>query len=374
MESTSSLSELLHSLDATTYFFVTSGIFIGIVALVFFVLGWWFGGLLWRRYKRRCRTAETTIESLKHEIAQLKRCIAGQSARAQGSGSSLGMQETAAYEPAEEIGPVDDTPSPSLPPPAGQPFTLWTLPCEEQEAEYHPPSRAFTLWTELPAPKAVRIADFLSSAAASESEAPPPLPVNGFTAPLLFPSRPAEFPPSQAFSLWTEDGWEPAPPVLCAPSAAFTLWTSEDFEPAHVCLEWPPSAAFTLWTEEDDSTPADPETAPTAAVTPPSRDALFAATATAVRSVASRLHHGDSRVSIAFPEEQVISPSRSHAFTLWTLSSNTLPSSGISQRSALASLVRHRAEPPPLPELPPLDMEPLPAVPAAATVSESRAS
>ncbi|RBP45395.1 hypothetical protein DES53_103394 [Roseimicrobium gellanilyticum] len=355
MGSNSSLSELLQSLDATTYFFVTSGLFISIVGLVFFILGLWFGGLLWRGYKRRYRVAEATIESLKNEAAQLKRRIAGQSPRTQGNASTLELSE------------------PDLPPAE-----------EPGETSAPPASRAFTIWTEPATPKVVCIAEVLSNTPA-ESPAPED---TGFTAPLLFPTPPEReldvpplvFPPSQAFSLWTEEGWEPTPaptaPQLFPPSSAFTLWTTDDFQPAHVRLAWPPSAAFTLWTCTDFVPPLtlplpEPESEPAPAALsalPPSRDALIAATATAVRSVASYPRPAERRVIVTFPDERPASP-RGQAFTLWTQSSGTPTpdGSGISQRSALTSLIRSRVEAPPHPPLPPLDMEPLPFVPAAET-------
>ncbi|HSI62075.1 MAG TPA: phage holin family protein [Candidatus Saccharimonadia bacterium] len=355
MDLNSSLSELLHNLDATSYFFVSSGVFVGIVALVFFILGLWFGGLLWRGYKRRYRAAEATIESLKNEAAQLKRCIAGNTARPQAGSSSLGLTETV-------ISPTEMEPVESAPLiPLGQPFTLWTLP-EAPAPEPPPASRAFTVWTEPPAPKSMRIADLLS--AGSEPAAPA---AAAFTAPLLFPSQPPAHPASQAFSIWTEESWAPTPapvPLLFAsPSAAFTVWTSEDYQPPQVPQAWPASAAFTLWTLGDFIPPlASAPVAPPAL--PLSRDAMVAAAATAVRSIAGRAHPIEPQVIVSFPENSFFSVPRSRAFTLWTLPAGASPSSGISQRNALASLIRSRVEPPPLPALPPLEVEPLPFVPA----------
>jgi hypothetical protein len=354
MDSNPTLPDLLHNLDATTYFFVTSGLFVGVVALVFFILGLWFGGLLWRRYKSRCRDAEATIESLKNEAAQLKRRIAGHSPRAQGSASTPGLPEPR-HAPMEEGYEQE-----SLNVPPGRPFTLWALPLKDEpdSAPSHA-SRAFTVWTEPPAPKAVGIAEVLSN---TPAEAPAADGV-GFTAPLLFPTQPEPapqiiaLPPSQAFSLWTEEGWEPTPtpltPPYSHPSAAFTLWTHEDFVP--VCGAVPPSPP------------------PTALpVLPLSRDALIAAAATAVRSVASHPRQPGRQVIVTFSDERATAPP-SRAFTLWTQSQGSpSPSpkaggSGISQRSALASLIRNRVEAPPLPALPPLDLEPLPFVPAPET-------
>lgn len=351
MGSNSSLAELLHNLDATTYFFVTSGLFIGLVALVFFILGLWSGGLLWRGYKRRWRHAEATIESLKHEAAQLKRRIAGQSPRAQGNTAASGVPEPEFVSLQEQACEQEALKETSIPMPAGRPFTLWT---------------------ESPAVKAVRIAEVLSN---THAEAPA-AEESGFTAPLLFPTQPEpqaeaiHFPPSQAFSLWTEEGWEPPSPAPAPrhspPSAAFTLWTMEDFRPAQVRLTLPPSAAFTLWTHPDFA-PAPPSVFPSPApeaipALPISREALVAATATAVRSVASHPRQPQHRVIEPFPDERHVASPRSRAFTLWTQPSDNLTprGSGISQRSALASLIRSRVDASPLP---PLDMEPLPFVP-----------
>src|SRR4051812_17977784 len=76
-----SISELLNSLDAATYFFVSSGIFIAVAAVLFFFLGLWLGGLIWAHYKRRFRHAEQAAEAFKGEVALLKRRLAEQSTR-----------------------------------------------------------------------------------------------------------------------------------------------------------------------------------------------------------------------------------------------------------------------------------------------------
>jgi hypothetical protein len=107
--------------------------------------------------------------------------------------------------------------------------------------------------------------------------------------------------------------------------------------------------------------------APTAPAAPPalpqSHDALVAA-ATAVRSIAGRAHPIEPQVTVTFPTDSFVSVPRSRAFTLWTLPAGAFASTGISQRNGLASLIRSRVEPPPLPALPPLEVEPLPFIPA----------
>jgi hypothetical protein len=90
---------------------------------------------------------------------------------------------------------------------------------------------------------------------------------------------------------------------------------------------------------------------------------MVAAAATAVRSIAGRAPSIEPQVVVTFPEDSFLSVPRSRAFTLWTQPAGTLPSTGISQRHALASLIRSRVEAPQLLDLPPLEVEPLPFVP-----------
>ena len=89
MQQGSSISDLLNSLDATTYFFVSSGIFIAVTAVLYFGLGMWLGQILWGRFKRRFRQSEEAIEAYKGEVALLKRRLAEQVTRpAHGAGPS----------------------------------------------------------------------------------------------------------------------------------------------------------------------------------------------------------------------------------------------------------------------------------------------
>jgi predicted flap endonuclease-1-like 5' DNA nuclease len=70
----------LHS-EPLIYFLVHSGVFVLVMGLIFFLLGLWFGGLVWGRYKRKSRALHTENEALREEIATLKRKLAEQSMR-----------------------------------------------------------------------------------------------------------------------------------------------------------------------------------------------------------------------------------------------------------------------------------------------------
>lgn len=70
----------LHS-EPLIYFLVHSGVFVLVMGLVFFLLGLWFGGLIWGRYKSKSRALHTENEALREEIATLKRKLAEQSMR-----------------------------------------------------------------------------------------------------------------------------------------------------------------------------------------------------------------------------------------------------------------------------------------------------
>ncbi len=201
----STLASLFSDLDAMTYFFVNSGIFVGIIAGTFLFIGLLFGLLTWGRYRRRWLQAEEVVESLKSEVATLKRRLTEQSTRPLVSFNQPRTQLT--------LAPL---PMPTLHFPVGHMFCVW------MEPEWKPPvikpqpvlpSKAFSLWTE---------PDFK-----------PRLGI----------------PPSRAFSLWIEDTWTPPsiskPPLLS--SRAFTIWTEKDWSPAK--REFFPSLAFSLWTE-----------------------------------------------------------------------------------------------------------------------------
>lgn len=68
--------------DAVTYFFMSSALFVLLIAAIFFALGIWIAALTWGRFKRRFLAARDEIEELKNELALLKRRVAEQAARA----------------------------------------------------------------------------------------------------------------------------------------------------------------------------------------------------------------------------------------------------------------------------------------------------
>jgi NADH-quinone oxidoreductase subunit E len=203
----STLASLFSDFDAMAYFFVNSGIFIGIIAGTFLFIGLLFGLLTWGRYRRRWLQAEEVVESLKSENATLKRRLSEQSTRPLVSFNQQRSQLT--------LAPL---PMPTLHFPVGHMFCLW------MEPEWKPPvitpqpivpSKAFSIWTE---------EDFKPKLG---------------------------FPPARGFTLWTEEDW--APPVISQPplrsARSFTIWTEKDWAPAK--REFFPSLAFSLWTEED---------------------------------------------------------------------------------------------------------------------------
>ena len=218
----STLASLFSDFDAMTYFFVNSGIFVGIIAGTFLFIGLLFGLLTWGRYRRRWLQAEEVVESLKSEVATLKRRLSEQSTRPLVSFNQQRSQLT--------LAPL---PMPTLHFPVGHMFCLW------MEPEWKPPvvtpqpvvpSKAYSIWTE---------ADFKPKLG---------------------------FPPSRAFSIWTEDDWTP-PVISLSPlrsARSFTIWTEKDWEPAK--REFFPSLAFSLWTEDDwTPTPQPAQKAPSSA-------------------------------------------------------------------------------------------------------------
>jgi hypothetical protein len=246
MQQGSSISDLLNSLDATTYFFVSSGIFIVITALLYFGLGVWLGQILWGRFKRRFRQSEDAIEAYKGEVALLKRRLAEQTTRpAPGSGPSplqaIAFKATTQVSlppVAKEVVPVQISARALVPVPLGKPFTLWT------EPDWHPakvrtmklpPGGGFTIWTQASGKTGTLVPHVV------------PAPV-----PLFAPMEIFMAPRSRAFCVWTEDRWVP-PVVKSVPlpkSAAFSLWTLPSFQPASSGWRLP-SRAHTLWTLPD---------------------------------------------------------------------------------------------------------------------------
>ena len=64
------------ALEPILYFFTHSLLVVASAAVLFFLLGLWFGWLTWARHKRRARAFQEETTLLRHEIAQLKRRIA----------------------------------------------------------------------------------------------------------------------------------------------------------------------------------------------------------------------------------------------------------------------------------------------------------
>lgn len=401
MNSLSSLSQTLHELDATGYFFVSSGLFIGITAFIFFLFGLWVGRKIWGRYGKRSRSAEALVDTLKNENAQLKVRIADLSARPGTAVPNLSLSfapDPASPAPAETI--------PALP--AGIPFTLWTEAGWQPSVPSSPPSlpagQPFTVWTEDPPARTTRIADFLPSVSqtlspSAETDSPFPQPpsqafclwteadlvsatperrpvaassaftlwttLEQYAAPL--PPLPALLPPpSHAFSVWTSPDWQPTSLAPLPLGIPFTLWTRgepESHSSAQSSAYHPPSNAFTLWTagSSDSSFPATPHIVPT-------HTQLVAAAANAVRSIVSKHPSpadtwSHATLGTPAPIGPLLPPSQ--AFTLWT--QRSAAASSITQRAALAALIRghagHEDAPAAAPAFPPSPViEPLPFI------------
>ncbi len=134
------------SLDGVTYFFVSSGIFVLVPAVIYFGLGLWIGALTWGRYKRRFFAGQETIEDMKNELALLKRRSADLAARA--LTHQPGAARTAMRSPLAALVPFAINPLPALPMPSAA-FTVWTeagwIP-QPVTSSPLPASAAFSLW------------------------------------------------------------------------------------------------------------------------------------------------------------------------------------------------------------------------------------
>jgi hypothetical protein len=188
------LASLFDGLDGVMYFFVSSGIFVLVTAVLFFSLGLWIGALTWGRFKRRFRAGQETIEDLKNELALLKRRTAELASR--GLPHQQGQARSGPRSALAALVHSVTNPPPTTPPPPGAGFTIWTEagwaprdPAEharQQRSRKLPRSHAFTIWTE------------------HRGKSHPP--------------RILSWPPSAAFSVWTEAGFEPTAPVAARSS------------------------------------------------------------------------------------------------------------------------------------------------------------
>jgi predicted flap endonuclease-1-like 5' DNA nuclease len=70
----------LHS-EPLIYFLLHSGVFVLVLAAIFFICGLWFGSVTWGKYKLQSKAAHEENQALLGEIAVLKRKLAEQSMR-----------------------------------------------------------------------------------------------------------------------------------------------------------------------------------------------------------------------------------------------------------------------------------------------------
>lgn len=279
------MSSYMNDLDAVTYFYTSSGIALGVTALLFFIFGVWFGKLTWGRYKKRAKIAQKNVDLLKTEVANLKRRLAEQASRPMPavvsspgyttpSASPALLSAFAASSPTTQAAPVSEANQAAavtdeksevepLPETAPPPIVIHQAPVQNvPSASFASQSNSFTHpvleVTPLPA-----LPDILTDEHRVDAEtiAPPVLPDNEEDEP-LFPLAGVERVdkvlnrPSRAFTVWTEKGWkaEAVTPLKFPPSTAFSLWTAEDFVVPFAYYHFP-SRAFTLWTEKDWTLP-----------------------------------------------------------------------------------------------------------------------
>jgi hypothetical protein len=280
------------SLDAVQYFLVSSSLIIGVTALLFFGLGLWLGYLLWGIYKKQFLRSTDTIEVLKNELAMVKRALAEPAARsvvakaAQPSPLPLMLSRPTPIQELD-IEPLPTLVTPALPP--SKAFSVWTeldwKPLKIKTKKL-PASHAFTLWTNkitkvskaLPADTfstslsqthssviMPAVAELTSAESITAQPVTPdiilPVPVQpGPAIPVPILPEPAiavpvapepVWPRGQGWSLWTAPEWQPSliatQPLHSA--AGFSLWSGEDFVP-RACGPALPSVAHSLWTED----------------------------------------------------------------------------------------------------------------------------
>lgn len=162
------ISDLLNSLDATSYFLVNSGVVIAITASIFFTFGLLFGALTWARYKKRWQKSNALIESLKADNSQFKRRLADMATRT--------LHASASQPVRTKYVPVNLPPAVSASPGPTPAFT--------------PRSAAFTIWMEDGwSPQLVVLHTLPGDSFPVSTEAAPPQPLQV----------------AHGFSIWTED-------------------------------------------------------------------------------------------------------------------------------------------------------------------------
>ena len=271
-------------LDAVTYFFVNSGVFILITAGIFFLLGLWLGLLLWRRYKKHLREAEAVIETFRTEVAVLKRRMVekpkhGVTLFAHSPPLALAPQPSAKgpFFPMSRMfyiwGEADWEP-PVITPlaqPASHAFSEWTeLAWEPPAASLYRHSRAFSVWTEPDwTPIVVKAPSTSSSHAFSVWTEPgfspgtgslyqPGIPTSLWTHPDWSPHSASEpLPKGRALTLWTQPEFTVLKQILYPQSRAFCIWTEASWHPPHVEASLPASGAFSIWTEKNRPSNSD---------------------------------------------------------------------------------------------------------------------
>lgn len=94
------------STDTLLYFLTHSTVFVVIIASIFFVFGLAFGALTWGRYKWQMRRLQIENETVKDEVATLKRKLAEQAARIASQAESAAENDQPLHETLAKPDPV----------------------------------------------------------------------------------------------------------------------------------------------------------------------------------------------------------------------------------------------------------------------------
>ena len=205
--------------DPLIYFLLHSGVFVGVLAALFFTLGFLLAKLIWSPYKRQTKTLLAEQEAQKGEIARLKRHLA------------------------EAV--LSPTPSPSVvatPLPAATPFPKFSsTPVPEPTPPPPPPSPAITE----PVPAAAR------PVIRSKSARPTP----------FQPASPSDAPNA------TENAPEPTPPPASSEPAPTEPTTKVASALSAIIHPQPPQKVAATGTATAEST--NPPPAPSVAIPQP---------------------------------------------------------------------------------------------------------